>query len=159
MGYSDFNDRTHKIWSLLSRTHYAVLKTTDREFEEYGLTTMQAMALLAVAHLYQATPAKVSRQIGRKSNTVSVLLDRLEKNGLVVRTDHIKARNWTRIRLTENGKRVLEQIEQDKKSPSVEVISSLTEEEQEQLAVLLEKVLNAALRQLYRSQALGLPGT
>ena len=77
-------DRDFKLWVLLHQTRDAVHKSAEKELRRFGLSPMEAALLFAVHAIGErATPAEISRWLFRESHSVSGLLDRMEKKGLV----------------------------------------------------------------------------
>jgi len=72
--------------------------------------------------------------------TMTGLLAGLERSGLVKRDEHPEDRRMLTIELTEAALDLFERILPERINRILEFMSSLTEEEQHQLRVLLEKM-------------------
>lgn len=115
--------------------------------KELGVTSMEAALLLVVNGLGEsATPAEISRWMMRKRPTVSGLLDRMERNGLVIREGYDHNKKLKKVVMTKKGQEALDQIV--KKDSLRTIISSITDEEYAQLWSLLEKLKDKALSQV-----------
>jgi DNA-binding MarR family transcriptional regulator len=77
-------------------------RVRNRELDQYGLSSSQSL-LLTIANILgrDATPAEISRWAIRQEPTISGILTRLEKKGLLVRAKDLKRENMVRIELTE----------------------------------------------------------
>jgi DNA-binding MarR family transcriptional regulator len=75
-----------KLWRQVYQT-YTLLKTCeDQIFEEYGLTTEQYGVLVAMGYL--DSPIRITdiaRWLERSTNSISMIVDRMVKAGLVTR--------------------------------------------------------------------------
>jgi DNA-binding MarR family transcriptional regulator len=90
-----------------------------------------------------ATPADISRWMMRKRPTVSGLLNRMERNGLVVRTGCQENKKLKKVTITKKGQGALAQSK--KKDVLNTIIGSMSDEEYRQLWSLLEKLKHTAL--------------
>jgi DNA-binding MarR family transcriptional regulator len=82
-----------------------------------------------------------------KSN-ITGLLDRLEKQGLLVRTNVEGDRRSYHIELTREGKRVVNKLDRRYTSAVESVMNELSQEEHEVLINLTKKVRAGILKQL-----------
>ncbi|MFC2063228.1 MarR family winged helix-turn-helix transcriptional regulator [Chloroflexota bacterium] len=103
-------DELYDIWWLISQVHHSLLELRNRELEEYNITGWQASVLLLVKLFgREATPTNLSYWIFRKPNTISELLGRMERQGLVERIRDLEHRGKVRIALTEKGEQAYNQ--------------------------------------------------
>ncbi len=138
-------DQDYNLWALLEQVTTLILNARDQELSEYGTTAMQAAVLFITNQVGdETTPAQISRWIFRKPSSVTGILNRMVKAGLVERTKDLPKRNQVRVRLTEKGQKAYKQSL--KRVPIHKVISALSEEERRQLASLLEKLRAKALK-------------
>ena len=133
------------LWVLLEQAQSATFGAREKELSKYSTSPMQTAVLFIVDAIgSEATPAEVSRWLLRKSHSVSGLLDRMEKDGLVKKSKDLHRKNLVRITITNKGHKVLEQ---SKKRESIRrVMSVLSEEERLQLQSSLKKIRDKALR-------------
>jgi len=139
-------DTTYNLWLLLRRATHAALRARERELRQYGISSANSGVLFLVQELgRKATPAEISRQLFREPHSVSGLLSRMEKDGLVRRVKDLRKKNMVRVVLTEKGRKVYEQA---KKRGSVHsILSVLSEEERRQLTLCLTKIREKALKE------------
>ncbi len=140
-------DPDYDLWVLLRQTSQIVLQARERELSEYGLSTVRAAVLLTIRTIGdKATPAEISRWLLREDHSVSSLLTRMERDGLVRRVKDLNRKNLVRITLTEQGR---EAYYQSARRRSVyDIMSILTDKEREQLMLCLVKIRNKALDKL-----------
>jgi len=93
-----------------------------------------------------ATPAEISRWLFREPHTVSGLLDRMEKDGLVTKVKDLDRKNLVRVVITEKGEEAYRKS-RDMKAVG-NIMSSLLEEEKDNLRGYLETLRSEALAQL-----------
>jgi len=105
--YSD-DDSDQDLWLLLTHTRYAVFRAREKELQRYGVSPEQVGLLFVVQALGpKATPAAISRHIIRQPHTVSALVDRMAKRGLVKKVKDLDRKNLVRVVMTEKGKKLL----------------------------------------------------
>jgi DNA-binding MarR family transcriptional regulator len=140
-------DQDRQLWTLLNQTHHAIWRARERELDETGLSAIQAAVLFFVSTVDEpVTPAVLSRLLHREPHTVSGLLTRMEKQGLVKRVKDLKRKNQVRIQLTSKGKKSYEQ--QSQTGVINEILSSLSQTERATLSAYLEELRNSALIEL-----------
>ena len=140
-------DRDRQLWKLLSETYHTMWRTREKELDAAGISMIQAGVLLLVSTSQDpVTPAVLSRFLYREPHTISGLLTRMEKQGLVKRVKDLKRKNQVRIVLTEKGKKACER--QNKAGVTGRVLSTLTPEERTNFTNHLDKLKKAALKEL-----------
>ena len=140
-------ERDHALLTLLEQACHMAQETRDRELTRFGITGEQAAVLFAVKAIGdKATPAEISRWVLRESQSVSAILSRMEKAGLIVRVKDLERKNMVRIAMTEKGERAYR--ESMKRKSSQKLLSPLSETERQELRSYLERVRNRALRVL-----------
>ncbi len=144
--YIPFLDSSYNLYALIYLTQVALFRARYTEVKELGITSMEAALLLVTDGLGEkATPAEISRWMMRRRPTVSGLLDRMERNGLVKRKGFDNNKKSKKIVITRKGREALEHIM--KKDILCTIINSISDEEYRQLWSLLEKLKDKALSQ------------
>ena len=145
--YFAAEQNNHNLWVLLVQTRDAIFKAWQKELERYNISAVQGMALLAIQSIGdKKTPAEISRWLFREPHSVSTLLNRMEKQGLVRKVKDLERKNQVRVELTEKG---YEAYYLSMKQVSIlKIISSLVEEEQIKLRSYLQILLEEALKEL-----------
>jgi DNA-binding MarR family transcriptional regulator len=144
--YSD-DDNDQDLWLLLTHTRYAVFRAREKELQRYGVSPEQVGLLFVVQALGpKATPAAISRQIIRQPHTVSALVDRMAKRGLVKKVKDLDRKNLVRVVMTEKGKKTYELS--TKRGPIHRIMSSMAPEEKKNFRATLEKLLATARKEI-----------
>jgi DNA-binding MarR family transcriptional regulator len=97
----EFENPYMGAWILLRQAYNLVLKCEDRVFSEYKLTTEQHSVLMVIKHIED--PVKVTdvaRWLDRSVNSVSMIIDRMVKAGLVRRRRDLPDRRAVRLFIT-----------------------------------------------------------
>lgn len=142
------------LWFVLSRTRDAVYRTRQRDLSEGGLTAEQTLVLGIIHGLkdhgmeVKSTPAEISRQMFRESQSVSELLHRMEREGLVAKVKDLDRKNMVRIEMTKKGHELFEATLAISAASMGRIMSRLSADDREQLATLLEKIREGALQEL-----------
>jgi DNA-binding MarR family transcriptional regulator len=140
------------LWFLLARTRDAVYRARQKDLSEFGLTLEKSFVLSVIQGLVnqgmadKVTPAEISRQMFRESQSVSELLHRMGRDGLIAKVKDLKRKNMVRVELTKKGR---EQFEVAMSSASIlRIMSHLSVEQCEQLTTCLAIIRDAALDEL-----------
>jgi len=129
-----------RLWLLLRRVGDTLMRCQDLLFSKSGLTTEQWGVLTAIKARGPLRPSDLSWILERTPNSMSMLIDRMAKAGLVRRTRDRKDRRVVTVSLTDKG--------QISVGPAVvagwefihEILSPLSHNEQRDLAYSLERV-------------------
>lgn len=140
-------NRDYNLWTLLHQVSDIIFSAREAELQQYGIPGMQAEVLFAIKTIGKdATPAQISRMLFRRPHSVSGILSRMEKAGLIKKTKDLKRKNLVRVTLTAKGEQAYKQA---LKRKSVQrIISALSETEQEKLKSLLETLRSRGLKEL-----------
>ena len=77
---------TLRLWRRLYETYTVLKRCEDRIFEKHGLTTEQYAVLVSLSYLGQpARVTDIARWLERSTNSISMIVDRMVKAGLVRR--------------------------------------------------------------------------
>ena len=139
-------DEHYRLWLLLSQTRSAIFKVRHKKVGQY-LPSNQAAALVSIWVLEgQVTPAALARRLFLEPHSVSELIIRMEKKGLVTKTKDNVRGNVVRISLTDKGRDVcLRAMGQDFIHM---IISALSDEQREQLHACLTILYQRAVKEL-----------
>jgi len=140
-------DEDYNLWILLHQTTDAVLRARQKELDQFDISVIEVGVLVVIQAIGEkATPSEISRRIFREPHTVSALLNRMEKKGLVKKTQDLDRKNMVRVSITEKGRQAYDKS--TKRKSIYKMISSLSEEERQQLRSCLEKLRNKAFKEL-----------
>ena len=136
----------YRLWLLLSKTRSSIFKLRHKKVGQY-LPPNQAAALVTIWLLDgQGTPLELSRQLFLEPHSVSELVDRMEKKGLVSKRKDPEKKNVVRLTITEKGRELSQKVMGEDLIHSL--LSSLNGEEKAQLWSLLSKIYTTSLREL-----------
>lgn len=134
-------------WALLHQTVYAIARAREKELKRYDIAIRQVAALLIINKLGdKTTPTELARWLFRKPHTISSMLNRMEKEGLIEKSHDLKRKNVIRVALTEKGKRTYQQS--TRRESIHRIMSCLNEKELEQMRSYLERLREKAFREL-----------
>ena len=140
-------DGDYNLWVLLHQTTDAALRARQKELDQFDISVIEVGVLLAIQTIGErATPSEISRRIFREPHSVSALLNRMEKKGLVRRTQDLDRKNLVRVSITEKGQQAYDKS--TRRKSIYRIISSLSEEERQQLRSYLEKLRNKSFKEL-----------
>lgn len=147
MRYSSTIEEDYKLWSALLQTRDALMKLREKEVAKFGLLPKESRILFIIQLLgKKATPTVISKFLFRERHSISELLTRMEKKGLIRRVRDLDRKNWVRVELAQKGIKVYNQTSD--LDPVREIISCLSREEHEQLMLCLQKLRAAAVKKL-----------
>jgi DNA-binding MarR family transcriptional regulator len=140
-------DEDQDLWLLLTHTRYAVFRAREKELQRYGVSPEQVSLLFTVQALgSKATPAALSRHILRQPHTVSALVDRMARRGLVKKVKDLDRKNLVRVVLTEKGQKTYELS--TKRGPIHRIMSELSEKEKDVFRDYLVRLLAKARKEI-----------
>jgi DNA-binding MarR family transcriptional regulator len=144
--FSD-GDEFQDLYLLFARARYLTFRARERELQRYGLTPEQSQVLFVAQALdTKATPAAISRLLLRQPHTVSSILDRMAKKGLIKKSKDLEHKNMIRVALTEKGKQAYAFT--TKRGPIRRILGSLNEDERKQFQKYLETIMVKAREEL-----------
>lgn len=138
-----------RLWLLVHRVHDLFRTGEDRVLGEYNLTTEQFSVLVTIKYLREpARPTDIAQWLARSPNSVSMLVDRMVKAGLVRRVRDRSDRRVVNVFITSKGKTALEPATQAVWKFIWELLSPLPYESKRTLVNLLETVKGQAIEYL-----------
>lgn len=147
-----YDEPRHKVWVLLYQTPNLLMKCTDKVLSETGLSLQQYITLMIMECIKAPTTiSELARHLDRNANSVSMITDRMEKNGLVRRVRDLPDRRSLRLELTEKGREKLAEATKPGWELIERVTSSFTEEERSEFVHLMEKLRKEAFEELGKS--------
>ena len=140
----NIQDADYELWLLLARTHYRVRKARAKELRQYELSPEQSGLLFYVhASGNNAMPIEIARWMLREPQTITSIIDRMQKKGLIKKSRDKDRKNVIRISLTEKGEKAYEQS--IRREAFHKVMESLTEEKRQNLRTYLREMLESAI--------------
>ncbi|MCQ2195633.1 MAG: MarR family transcriptional regulator [Paludibacteraceae bacterium] len=113
-------------------------------FKQFGITYPQYLVLMQLWENDNRVISEITERLHLETNTVTPLLQRMEKQGLIVRQKSAADSRQRIISLTSEGKRLEEQIKEVPNCLTKSVIENgISIEELERLVPLLDKLIDA----------------
>ncbi|MDH4269739.1 MAG: MarR family transcriptional regulator [Dehalococcoidia bacterium] len=101
-----FKDLDKGAWLLLRQVPNLVSRCEDLVFSKYGLTTERHAVLMAIRHIDgPVRPTDVARWLDLSVNSVSMIIDRMVKAGLVKRVRDRKDRRTVFLTITSKAEK------------------------------------------------------
>jgi MarR family transcriptional regulator for hemolysin len=140
-------DRYLMMWLLLKYTSDAMVKTRHGQARKCGISPIMPGVFYSVAILGRnAIQAGIARYLGMQPHNLSLLITRMEKEGLVLRVKDMERKNWVRIELTEKGNDIFKKS--DGRRPAEAIMSGFSDSEQEELWSLFAGLRAQAVKTL-----------
>lgn len=118
-----------------------IIKQKGREIlNSYTITPPQFIALQWLFEHGDMTIGDLSNKMFLAFSTTTDLVDRMEKNDLVVRIREEQDRRVVRIKLLKEGERIIEEVIKKRQDYLEAVLEDFSEDEVEQFSALLEKM-------------------
>lgn len=154
---NDINGDMIYLWTVLHQARDAIFKFREKELQKIGISTAIAEVLFTIEDIgYRATPTEISSHLVREFHSVSSILSRMEKKGLVKKVNDLERKNLVRIYITDKGKQVYHEAR--KRESILNILSCLSETEVMQLALPLKKLRDEAIKNLGTENQLNLVG-
>ena len=124
----------------LMRAAESVTNRTHRHLSETGLTISQFAVLEALYQLGPMSQREIGQKILRSSGNITMVIDNLEKNGLVKRERNEADRRFFIVHLTDKGYSLISKIFPPHAAVIAKNLSVLTAAEQDTLGRLCKKL-------------------
>ncbi len=129
-----------RLWLLLPRVGDALNLCQDLIFGEYGITTEQWRVLTCIKSRGPLRVVALGSMLERSPNSMSMIVDRMVKAGLVRRTRDRKDRRAVFVSMTDKGKAAVEQAVPAGWDFMNRLLSSLSHDDRSALASTLETI-------------------
>jgi DNA-binding MarR family transcriptional regulator len=138
---------SHALWAMLDSTYYAVLRARDKEFRDENILFTQCAVLARIKLAGQdASPSEIARRMSRERHSISQIIDRMEKAGLVRKVTHPQRKNGILVEITDAGEQVY--LIAQKRKIFNRIISRLTASKRKRLLTLLTEVRQSAMMEI-----------
>ena len=121
---------------------HKMVKDLDRETtrisSSYGLTFPQFMVLEALLHKKHMTVGEIKDTILSSSGTIPVIINNLEKQGMVQRSKDPEDHRRSLVTLTDKGRELIEQVNPENIKMYTDRFSIWTKEEKKELIRLVK---------------------
>lgn len=138
--YGKNADRALDLWVKLARAFATFNRLTVDDIRRFGLTQAQFGALECLGHLGPLTPGELCEKQLVSGGNMTVIVDNLQKEGLVARVRSRRDRRSIVVRLTPKGERLFHQVFPGHAQYVARLASALTAGEQVAAGRLLKKL-------------------
>jgi DNA-binding MarR family transcriptional regulator len=129
-----------EIDKLIRRVSF-VIKCRGRDIlDEFNITIPQFNALLLLRENGDMTIGDLGSKMYLASSTATDLIDRMERDGLVVRERDSSDRRVVRLHMQEKGHQMIREVMENRKRYLSEILSHLSPDEKEALKQSLESL-------------------
>jgi len=132
--------RSLNIYTKLMRASESVTSRVGRKMSDAGLTISQFGVLEALLHKGPMCQRDVAAKILKSTGNITLVIDNLEKQGLVTRERSLEDRRYYTIVLTDKGRTLIDSAFAEVEAAIIYEMSALTEDEQEVLGQLCKKL-------------------
>ena len=140
------SDEYFALWVMIAQTKDGLLRARTRDYARFGISNERRAVLWVIQNNGgKATPVEIARQLFRELNSVSEMLVRMEKEGLITR-EKTSGKSRMVVKLTQKGLEIFGQSlhnETDKR-----IFSVLTKKQRERLLSYLWKIRGQVLNEL-----------
>jgi DNA-binding MarR family transcriptional regulator len=134
-----FENMNKGAWVLLRQVPNLVARCEDQVFSKHGLTTERHAVLMAIRHIDgPVRPTDVARWLDLSVNSVSMIIDRMVKAGLVKRTRDRKDRRTVFLTATDKAEKAYVKASVAGWKLIQEILAPLSDKDKRTLIKLLE---------------------
>ena|SRR3990172_2004113 len=124
----------------LVRASDSVTARIHRHLSSAGLTISQFGVLEALYHLGPLSQSEIAKKVLKSTGNITMVIDNLEKRGLVKRERNREDRRYYAVRMTAEGKKLIGSIFPHHAARILEEMSILSSAEQDSLGRLCRKI-------------------
>ena len=132
------------VGALVGRARKALVREFDRELEELGLGTVQALVIVLLAEGEVATAAACGRELAHDPGAMTRIIDKLEERGLVRRAGRERDRRATALELTKEGRRLHGEVRRAQVNVLNKMLRGFSRAEARTLERLLKRLIDNA---------------
>lgn len=148
---SKITDKEYDLWILLSRVYHLIAMLRKLELSNYDILPVQSYILFIIKALgNETTPSDISEYVYQQRSSISDILNRMVKEGLIRKTNKTGGKKRVIVTLTAKGEKALT-LSMNREFLH-KVISSLTEGKKQQLESALEILRDNAVNELSITQ-------
>jgi MarR family 2-MHQ and catechol resistance regulon transcriptional repressor len=138
--YGKKADLALSTWVKLARANATIGRLTGEHIRSFELTSAQFGAVETLGHCGPMLIGELTRKQLVCAGNMTVVIDNLEKEGLVERQTDAKDRRAIIVKLTAKGKRLFDRIFPSHAIFVAQLFAHLTDAEQDDLSHLLKKL-------------------
>jgi DNA-binding MarR family transcriptional regulator len=148
---SKVEDKEYDVWILLSRVYHLIAMLRKLELSKYDILPVQSYILFVIKALgNDPTPSKISEYVYQQRTSISDILNRMVKQGLIKKTNNTNSKKRVIITITAKGEKALALSKN--RVYLHKVMTALDDEVKQQLESSLELLRDAAINELSLTQ-------
>jgi DNA-binding MarR family transcriptional regulator len=141
------SDLDYNLWFTIRRTHEAIHTLRRAEMRKIRLSPIESGVLFVINEAKnKITPAEISRQLFKDPNSISQLLGRMEKRGLIKNIKGFRQKHMVQVKLTEKGQSAFKLSQSG--SQLKKILGVLSDKEKMQLIKCFDKLRNKASEEM-----------
>ena len=129
---------------LLTVSQHAVFQNLHERLDRFGITPGQYAVLYCLWNKGEITPKEISQAVFLEMSTVSGVLDRMQKKGLIQRVVDPNDRRSVRVAATPEGMALREGVMEAVAAMNTDVLGEFTPEEVQLLRKCLARIGNVS---------------
>lgn len=133
-------EKSLKFFIVLSRAYRSMNDQVSKHIQSFGLNPTEFAVLELLYHKGEQPLQQIGGKILLASGSITYVVDKLEEKGLLRRQACPKDRRVTYAKITENGKRLIEEMFPSHQELIDGLVDVLTEDEKTLVIELLKKV-------------------
>lgn len=137
---SEETKQSLKLYIVLSRANKAINETTNQFFQDNGLNPTEFAVLELLFHKGMQPLQKIGNKILLASGSITYVVDKLEKRGLITRISCAEDRRVTYAQITPEGESFMGKLFPEHENHLHELLSALSIEEKDVAITLLKKL-------------------
>jgi DNA-binding MarR family transcriptional regulator len=144
----------HRLWVLLRQTYYLITQCEENASNGTGVTAQQLVVLWLMQFISNITNKPIiitdlAPSLYRSVNSISTIIDRMEKNGLVKKIRDLPDRRSVRLQITPAGEKKYIEALKPNREMIKRLLSVYSDEELETFIRLLRKLKKKATEEPY----------
>ncbi|MCZ2258949.1 MarR family winged helix-turn-helix transcriptional regulator [Sporosarcina sp. G11-34] len=134
------SERALRLFIVLTRASKVILEASHKTIEKYALNPTEFAVLELLHHKGQQPIQKIGQKILLRSGSMTYVVDKLEKRGLLERVSCVKDKRVTYMSITTAGTELITEIFPEHARDIQSIMSELTAEEQDTVIELVKKL-------------------
>ncbi len=141
----------YQIWFLLHEVDTGIQRSMESELKPFGISVIATGLLYILKSSGEpVTLTELSGWLFRKPHSISELVSRMAKQGLVTKTADPQKKKGVRVSITAKGDQILNQYMEEMQIIR-RIMSNFSEEETQTFKVCLEKLRKSVIEELVLS--------
>jgi DNA-binding MarR family transcriptional regulator len=134
----------HRLWVIVHQNYDLMTRGEDEMLGKQGVTSQQFLILWIIKFLSEIKEepviiADLAPILYRRLNSISLIIDRMEKNGLVKKVRDLPDRRAIRLQLTKKAEKLFNTASKPNREYIKRIFSAFSEKEQETFLALMKK--------------------